>query len=98
MENRAFYRDERGKGSLARYLRDIAHSEPLSHREEAELARQIRAGSQEARDKLVMANHFRKVKLNILNKNKIQKIIWGILRAFLRRTHPLARLKWPLRP
>ena len=56
MENRAFYRDERGKGSLARYLRDIAHSEPLSHREEAELARQIRAGSQEARDKLVMAN------------------------------------------
>jgi len=42
--------------SLDLYLRDIASSEPLSGEEEIELARQIRRGNQNARDKLVNAN------------------------------------------
>ena len=42
--------------SLDLYFRDIASSEPLSAATEVELARQVRAGSQEARDRLVTAN------------------------------------------
>jgi len=38
------------------YFQDIAYSKPLSAEEEVTLARQIRAGSREARDRLVVAN------------------------------------------
>lgn len=38
------------------YFQDIAHSEPLSSAEECTLARQIRAGSDVARNQLVQAN------------------------------------------
>ena len=42
--------------SLDLYLRDIASSEPLSGKEEIELAKQIQKGNQNARDQLVSAN------------------------------------------
>lgn len=38
------------------YFQDIAHAEPLSAEEEGALARQIRAGSEAARNRLVAAN------------------------------------------
>ena len=38
------------------YFHDIAHAEPLSSAEECELARQIRAGNEKARNQLVGAN------------------------------------------
>ena len=41
---------------LNRYLRDIRSCEPLSRKEEVELVRRIRAGDDEAMQKLVMAN------------------------------------------
>ena len=41
---------------LASYLGDIADSTPLSARQEAELARRIRVGDEEARNELVEAN------------------------------------------
>jgi RNA polymerase primary sigma factor len=43
-------------GSLDLYLRDIASSKPLSGAEEIELAKKIRKGCQQSRDKLVAAN------------------------------------------
>ena len=42
--------------SLLRYMKEIASSSPLSSREEAELARRIRMGDLEARNRLVHAN------------------------------------------
>jgi RNA polymerase primary sigma factor len=45
-----------GDPILASYLSDIADSSPLSSGEEAELARRIRSGDEEARNELVEAN------------------------------------------
>lgn len=42
--------------SLLRYMKEIADSSPLSSKEEAELARRIRMGDVEARNRLVHAN------------------------------------------
>ncbi len=41
---------------LERYFKDLVDLKPLSREDEVELARQIRSGSQEAREKLVLAN------------------------------------------
>ena len=46
----------RGDSSLEKYLRDISKVPMISPDEEVELARQIKAGSDEARNKLVSAN------------------------------------------
>ena len=45
-----------GKTSLQRYLSDVAFSKPLPPAEEVALAKRIRAGDREARDRLVEAN------------------------------------------
>ncbi|MDA0747135.1 MAG: RNA polymerase sigma factor RpoD/SigA [bacterium] len=42
--------------SLRYYMKEVSTSQPLSSKEEGALARQIRSGSREARDKLVQAN------------------------------------------
>ena len=44
------------EGSLDQYLRDISAYPLISREEEAELARRIRVGDQEALDKLVRSN------------------------------------------
>ena len=46
----------RGLGSVEQYIREIGAQPLLSRPEEAELARRIRAGDEEARERLVTAN------------------------------------------
>jgi len=49
-------RSAEGDNLLASYLQDISESTPLSSPQEADLARRIRRGNEEARNRLVEAN------------------------------------------
>jgi len=56
--------------SLDLYFKDLTHLKPLSREEEAQLAAQIRKGSQAARDKLISANLRFVVKVALKYRNR----------------------------